>query len=57
MSIKVIQWATGSMGKTCLRAVLDHPGLELVDADKRTAFAGISIDPGVLQGHPCRTTP
>jgi hypothetical protein len=27
---KVIQWATGSMGKTCLRAVIDHPDLELV---------------------------
>lgn len=27
---RVIQWATGSMGKTCLRAVIDHPDLELV---------------------------
>ena len=27
---KVIQWATGAMGKTCLRAILDHPDLELV---------------------------
>lgn len=27
---KVIQWATGSMGKTCLRAIIDHPQLELV---------------------------
>lgn len=27
---KVIQWATGSMGKACLRAVIDHPDLELV---------------------------
>ena len=30
MRYKVIQWATGSMGKTCLRAVMDHPDLELV---------------------------
>lgn len=30
MGIRVIQWATGSMGKTCLRAVIDHPDLELV---------------------------
>ena len=30
MSYKVVQWATGSMGKTCLRAIIDHPGLELV---------------------------
>lgn len=28
--IRVIQWATGSMGKTCLRAVLDDPRFELV---------------------------
>ena len=29
MAYRVIQWATGSMGKTCLRAVIDHPDLEL----------------------------
>ena len=29
MRYRVIQWATGSMGKTCLRAVIDHPDLEL----------------------------
>ncbi|WP_374654928.1 hypothetical protein [Phenylobacterium sp.] len=28
--IRVIQWATGSMGKTCLRAVIDSPDCELV---------------------------
>lgn len=28
--IKVVQWATGAMGKTCLRSVIDHPDLELV---------------------------
>lgn len=26
---RVIQWATGAMGKTCLRSVIDHPDLEL----------------------------
>ncbi|MFC3052590.1 NAD(P)H-dependent amine dehydrogenase family protein [Kordiimonas pumila] len=30
MTYKVVQWATGAMGKTCLRAVIDHPDLELV---------------------------
>jgi len=30
MSYKVIQWSTGSIGKTCLRSVIDHPDLELV---------------------------
>jgi len=30
MALRVIQWATGAMGKTCLRAIIDHPDLELV---------------------------
>lgn len=30
MTYRVIQWATGAMGKSCLRAVLDHPETELV---------------------------
>lgn len=30
MRHRVIQWATGAMGKTCLRAVIDHPAMELV---------------------------
>ncbi len=30
MNYKVIQWATGSMGKTCLRAIIDHPSMDLV---------------------------
>ncbi|WP_411817481.1 hypothetical protein [Hyphococcus sp. DH-69] len=30
MGYKVIQWATGAMGKTCLRGVVDRPDLELV---------------------------
>lgn len=30
MKHRVIQWATGAMGKTCLRAVIDHPAMELV---------------------------
>lgn len=29
MSYRVIQWATGAMGKTCLKAIIDHPALEL----------------------------
>ncbi len=27
---RVIQWATGAMGKNCLRAVIDHPAMQLV---------------------------
>ena len=30
MTYRIVQWATGSMGKTCLRAIIDHPELELV---------------------------
>jgi hypothetical protein len=30
MRHRVIQWATGAMGKTCLRAIIDHPAMELV---------------------------
>ena len=30
MPVRVVQWATGAMGKTCLRAVIDNPDLELV---------------------------
>ncbi len=30
MTYRVIQWGTGSIGKTCLRQVIDHPDLELV---------------------------
>ncbi len=30
MRYRVIQWATGAMGKTCLRAIIDHPAMELV---------------------------
>lgn len=26
---RVVQWATGGMGRTCLRAIIDHPALEL----------------------------
>lgn len=45
MAFRVIQWATGAMGKTCLRAVIDHPAMELVGlfvygADKAGRDAG-----------------
>jgi len=30
MTYRIIQWATGAIGKTCLRQVIDHPDLELV---------------------------
>ncbi|MEX6723957.1 NAD(P)H-dependent amine dehydrogenase family protein [Parapedomonas caeni] len=30
MTYRVIQWATGAMGRSCLQAVIDHPAMELV---------------------------
>ena len=30
MTLKVIQWATGKVGQRAARAIIDHPGLELV---------------------------
>lgn len=41
MPFRVIQWATGAMGKTCLRAVIDHPDLEL---------AGLYVHGGAKEG-------
>ena len=42
MRHKIVQWATGSMGKTCLRDIIDHPALELVGlyvySDKKARF-------------------
>jgi hypothetical protein len=32
MSIRVIQWATGAMGRACLRGALDDPGIDVVGA-------------------------
>jgi 2,4-diaminopentanoate dehydrogenase len=29
VTYRVVQWATGAIGKTCLRAVLDRPDLSL----------------------------
>jgi len=29
MRYRVIQWATGGMGRNCLRAIIDHPAMEL----------------------------
>jgi 2,4-diaminopentanoate dehydrogenase len=29
LTYRVVQWATGAIGKTCLRAVLDHPDMSL----------------------------
>lgn len=42
MSYRVIQWATGSIGKTCLKQIIEHPDLELagvlVHSDKKAGM-------------------
>lgn len=49
--LKVVQWATGSVGRTTLRRVIDHPDLELVGlytygADK------VGVDAGTIAKRP-----
>ncbi len=51
MPIKVVQWATGAMGKTCLRAVIDHPDLELVGLYVYSA-AKEGVDAGEIARRP-----
>src|SRR3954471_6117655 len=46
MTYRVIQWATGGVGKAAIECVLDHPDLELVgcwvhSADKAGQDAGV----------------
>ena len=44
MAYKVIQWATGSMGKSCLRATIDHPDLDLAVVDRDPADVRVSVN-------------
>src|SRR6476659_7245090 len=46
MSYRIVQWATGNQGVEAIRAILDHPDLELVGAkvygeDKEGADAAV----------------
>src|SRR5690242_16347841 len=52
-TLRVIQWATGGVGRAAIQAVRDHPELELVgcwvhSADKVGVDAGELADAGVL---------
>jgi 2,4-diaminopentanoate dehydrogenase len=49
MMIRVIQWATGGVGRAAIEGVLDHPELELVGAWVHTP-AKDGVDVGVLVG-------
>ena len=51
--LRVIQWATGGVGKAAIECVLNHPQLELVgcwvhSADKNGATSGRSWAPATL---------
>ena len=52
-TLRVIQWATGGVGRAAIQAVRDHPELELVgcwvhSADKAGVDAGVLADAGAL---------
>ncbi len=49
MSYRVIQWATGGVGRAAMEAVLDHPDLELAGAWVHSA-AKEGLDLGTLVG-------
>ena len=51
MAYRVVQWATGAMGKAVLRTIIDHPGVELAGVYVYSdAKAG--RDAGELAGRP-----
>jgi 2,4-diaminopentanoate dehydrogenase len=47
MPYRVVQWATGAVGRESLRGILDHPDLELVGV-KAYSDAKHGVDAGVL---------
>ena len=51
MPVRVIQWATGSMGRTSLRRIIDHPDLELVGVHVYSARKA-GLDAGEIARRP-----
>lgn len=49
MSYRVVQWATGNMGKACLKAVISHQDLELVGV-RVYSDSKVGIDAGEIAG-------
>ena len=49
--LRVVQWATGTVGLHAMRAVIDHPGLELVGV-RVYSEAKVGKDAGELCGYP-----
>ena len=50
MSLRVIQWATGGVGRAAIEAVTSHPELELVGAWAHSPQKQ-GVDVGELLGH------
>ena len=48
---RVVQWATGSMGRTALRRVIDHPDLELAGVYVYDARK-VGVDAGEIARRP-----
>lgn len=55
MGYRVVQWATGNLGRAAIEGILSHPKLELagvwVHSDNK-----VGLDAGELSGHPERVT-
>lgn len=43
MTYRIIQWATGAIGKTCLRQVIDHPPASILTGMGRSMLMTWSI--------------
>jgi hypothetical protein len=56
MRYRVIQWATGGVGRAAIGGVVDHPELELVGAWVHDP-AKVGVDAGVLAGRPAVGVP
>lgn len=51
MSLKVIQWGVGNVGREALAAVMDHQSLELVGAWRHSSASGEDIGESLSLGH------
>lgn len=49
--LRVVQWATGTVGKSAMQAIIGHPGLELVGV-RVFSEAKVGLDAGDLCGLP-----
>ncbi len=56
MTYKVIQWATGGVGRAAIQGILDHPQLELVGCWVHSAEK-VGADAGELATGPLSALP